>query len=78
MIAHVRWFDTAGLKHDMARAAVRDVHPPPDDAWVAIVILASALALIVFGGGSYALFRFCRYFDQLRADQRRAFNERKL
>jgi len=45
IIAHGRWYDTAGLKHDMARAHIVDVESPPPDM-LAEYILYSLLGVL--------------------------------
>ncbi len=52
IIVHGRWFDAAGLQHDMARAAYRDVVTRPESPvlrYVAIALGAVLGALLLFG-----------------------------
>ena len=54
VIAHVRWYSTDGIKHDVARATVRDVTDPKDDTALYVsAILGSLLGFGLIGGGGY-------------------------
>jgi len=77
IIAHVRWFDSDGIKHDMARAAVRDVEPVAHIAVYMAVSLAGVVAVAVlvalFCGAVWAV----RRHRQLVAIETGIKNERK-
>jgi hypothetical protein len=45
IIAHVRWFDLDGIKHDMARATVRDVQPATHVAVYVAAVLGGVVGL---------------------------------
>ena len=44
IIAHGRWFDSAGTKHDMARAKIQNIEdPPPDNTAMVVIQILSAV-----------------------------------
>jgi hypothetical protein len=58
IIAHVRWFDTDGVKHDMARATIKEFVPipPPEeyDYRPIVAALGILLGLTVVALGIWA------------------------
>ena len=47
MIAHVRWYDTSGRRHDMARAAFADVKREPTAVIVSVSLGVALLVLVM-------------------------------
>jgi hypothetical protein len=44
IIAHGRWFDSSGTKHDMARARIQNIDdPPPDNTAMVVIQILSAV-----------------------------------
>ena len=57
IIAHVRWFDAAGIKHDTARATIKKFIPiPPPEPWdyrPLVYTLTIALGVVIASVGSW-------------------------
>ena len=75
IIVHGRWFDAAGVKHDMARATFRDVQDEPLAVYIS-VSLGGVLLLIVFAIAFVLLRSAIRRFKALVAKEQSAFARR--
>jgi len=77
IIAHVRWFDLDGIKHDMARAAVRDVEPATHTAVYVAAVLGGVVALVALLACSCGLRWVVKRHKELMAIEEKSKADRK-